>query len=156
MLFQKRTRLKKINYQGQELYFITICTDFKRIIFMSDSELVKNILAFLIESAEKYHFKIWAYCFMPDHLHFLIEGTNSDSNLRKFISLFKQKSGYWYKKSFGKKLWQESYYDHVLRQEENMKGIIKYIWENPVRKKLVNNYWEYPYQGSFEINFDDL
>lgn len=34
---------------------------------------------------------------MPDHLHILVEGQSQTSDLKKFASLFKQKSGYWFR-----------------------------------------------------------
>jgi hypothetical protein len=50
------------------------------------------------------------------------------------------------------KLWQPSYYDHVLRREENLLETVKYIFNNPVRKKIVEHYKEYQLSGSFELD----
>ncbi len=68
--------------------------------------------------------------------------------LKLFMKLFKQKSSYHFKKYANNILWQRSYYDHVIRKEENLKDIIRYIWGNPVRKALVTNYRDYPFSGS--------
>ncbi len=67
----------------------------------------------------------------------------------KDISLFKQKSGYWFKKNFNENLWHISYYDHILRKEESIEGVTSYILENPVRKGFVSDYREYPFSRSF-------
>jgi len=45
-------------------------------------------------------------------------------------------------------LWQEGYYEHVLRAEENVRSIARYIVENPVRAGLVAHAIDYPYLGS--------
>jgi hypothetical protein len=37
---------------------------------------------------------------MPDHLHTTLKGNNSDSDIKKCIDMFKQKSGYWLRKNY--------------------------------------------------------
>lgn len=60
------------------------------------------------------------------------------------------------KKKHGGKLWQSSYYDHVLRREVSMVDAAKYIFENPIRKGLVTDIREYPYIGSYEFSIKDF
>lgn len=45
-------------------------------------------------------------------------------------------------------LWQPSFYDHVLREEESSLPFIRYIVENPVWKNLVQSAEDYPYLGT--------
>jgi REP element-mobilizing transposase RayT len=42
-----------------------------------------------------------AYCYMPDHVHFLAEGKARDSDCLRFIIRAKQFSGFHYKATFG-------------------------------------------------------
>ena len=44
-------------------------------------------------------------------------------------------------------LWQENYYDHVLRSHESGMRIAQYILENPLRKGLVDTVEDYAYSG---------
>ena len=37
---------------------------------------------------------------------------------------------------FNKKLWQRSYYDHIIRNENELYQIRKYIMENPLKWHL--------------------
>ena len=105
-------------------------------------------------------FKVWAYCFMPDHLHLLVEGIAENADLKRFISLFKQVSGYKYVQNVTQcfnadekpKLWQPGFYDHVLRKEEDLVEVARYIFNNPVRKGLVGHYSDYSYSGSLVLN----
>jgi len=46
------------------------------------------------------------------------------------------------------KLWQPSFYDHVLRNDEDLPAVARYILNNPVRKGLVDHYTEYVFSGS--------
>ena len=40
---------------------------------------------------------------------------------------------------------QAGYYDHALRQEEDMQKIARYIVANPIRAGLVNKVGDYPH-----------
>src|SRR6266852_5891909 len=93
----------------------------------------------LNESVEKYQMRPLAYCIMPDHIHLLLRGA-AGTNLITFVKLFKQLSGYWYRNRFGSKLWQKGYYDHIVRREDDLPGIARYILANPVRAGLVENW----------------
>ncbi len=148
---KKRLRLKYFNYEGYYSYFVTICTLDKKEIFI-DKSIVNPIVGFLKELSSNYNFIVYAYCFMPDHLHLLLQGNDEKANLKKFVSMFKQKSGFWYKKKFDAKLWQINYYEHVLRKEKAIKEIAYYIFANPVRQKLIEDYRDYPFSGSFEFD----
>jgi putative transposase len=158
MLSQRKhsLRLKEFKYYGAYLYFITIAT-FKKHNYFIDGSTVNLILPILSATSASNGFKIIVYCFMPDHLHLLIAGSDN-SSLPEFIKIFKQKSGYLYRKIQHRQLWQRSYYDHVLRKEENVGGIARYILHNPVRKDLVDDYKHYEFCGSSVINVrqDDL
>ena len=148
---QKRIRLKNFNYYGSYRYFVTICCNRKTEIF-EDSKPVEICIHILETTIKKEQFKLLVYCFMPNHLHILVEGTNDKSNFRKFISVFKQKTGYILWKQMKIKLWQENYYEYVLRKEEDTLTLLRYILNNPVRRGLVQRYNEYPYSGSFELD----
>ncbi len=93
---------------------------------------------------------------MLDHLHFLTEGLDDDSDLRRFIHDFKHRSGYEYRRATRNSLWQVGYYDHVVRQNETAKRIAAYIIQNPVRAGLVTDSRQYPFLGSDAYSLDDL
>jgi len=142
--YQKRVKLKDFSYKGFYRYFVTVNTDRRRPVF-EDIEIVGGVLSILKAICKDYGFIVWAYCFMPEHLHLLIEGKNEDSDMRKFVSMFKQKTSYVFKRQIGRKLWQENYYEHVLRKDEDTKHVARYIFENPVRGGLVDNFIDYPF-----------
>ena len=146
--FPKRPRLKDFEYIGTYAYFITILTK-DRGAYFREVEVVDGLIAILVKKARSERFDVLAYCFMPDHLHLLVIGKDDNSNLKKFINLFKQESGYWFKKNYNENLWHISYYDHILRKEESIEGVAIYILENPVRKGLVSHFREYRFSRSF-------
>jgi putative transposase len=95
---------------------------------------------FLKQAIEKHQVKNWAYVFMPDHLHFILEGESKDSDLWKAVVLFKQLAGFWLLRNQPEVKWQKDFYDHVLRRNEELKKHIYYILKNPVRQGLVANW----------------
>jgi len=93
---------------------------------------------------------------MPDHVHLLIEGTTSAADLKRVAKRLKQGSGQSWKFRTGARLWQEGYYDRVLRPGEDPKVVARYIVENPVRARLVAHPAQYPYLGSDVWTLDEL
>ena len=146
--YPKRPRLRDFDYIGTYAYFLTILTK-ERDVYFREAEIVSHLISLLLETAKSERFDILAYCFMPDHLHILVMGRDGKSDLKRFMDLFKQKAGYWFKKINNKSLWHISYYDHVLRKEESIESVITYMLENPVRRGLVQDFREYPFSWSF-------
>ena len=65
--------------------------------------------------------------------------------------MFKGRTATVFRKRFGKSnLWQQSAYDHVIRKGEDLKAVIQYVVNNPVRKDLVTCPEDYPYSRWFE------
>ena len=147
---RKPTRLKDFSYRGCYRYFITVRShNFERR-FVTD-EVVARVLGILEDTAEHESFSVWAYCFMPDHAHLLVEGKNGRADMQHFIALFKQRTSHWFTTAYGAKLWASNYYEHVLRSDEATMAVARYIIENPIRKGMVDDCGSYPYSGSFEL-----
>ncbi len=153
---KKRIRLKDFDYKGFFRYSVTICTYNRERVFEDDPPLVEWLTETLREKSNSLGFKVWAYCFMPDHLHLLIEGSDANSDMKRFISSYKQLTGFSYRKKTGSPLWQINYYEHVLRREEDTRDVAYYIFNNPVRRGLVKDFKEYNSLGSFEFELRRL
>ena len=135
---RKRNRLQYFDYEGSYTYFLTICC-YDNGNYFTNKHTVFTILDLLNRISSEMEFSIIVYCFMPDHLHILTSG-DEKTDLIKFIKKFKQISGYNFKKATGLKLWQKSFHDHVVRKDEDLISITEYIFNNPVRKGLVEDY----------------
>ncbi|MCX5727076.1 MAG: transposase [Candidatus Saganbacteria bacterium] len=151
---RKRIRAKGFDYTGQHAYSIAICAYGKNSYFQ-DTALIKYLTNALKYESKIFGFGVYAYCFMPDHLHLLLIG-DEVSNLVKFIKIYKQKTGYFFKQKYKKQLWQKSYYDHVLRKQETLNDVALYILNNPIRKNLVDDFRKYPFSGSFLFNVKQM
>ncbi len=153
MPYKRKPRLPNFDYLGRHRYFITICTDQKQPL-LEDSERVNAAIAVLAEKSHEHGFTVWGYCFIPDHLHLLLEGEREDADMQAFVRGFKQKTGYRYRSetTAARQLWQPGYYDRVLRRDEDLQEVLKYIFNNPVRKGLVGHYGDYRYLGSLALD----
>ena len=148
-------RLKIFDYLGCYRYFLTFCTNFRANLFV-ESEVVELVLSQFLRAAGDEDFSVLAYCFMPDHVHFLVQGNSDASDGRRLIKLGKQYAGYAYSIKYRKKLWQPWGYERVLRDDEAGVGVARYIVENPVRAGLASTVAEYPFVGSQVYQLKDL
>ncbi len=100
--------------------------------------------------------EVTAYCFMPDHLHLLTTGESEHADLRRFVRALKQRTGFEHSREFKTTLWQRYYWDHVLRTDEDVWTLIRYILANPVRAGIVARPLEFAYSGSLRFSREEL
>ena len=148
-------RLKGFTYEGYASYFLTFCVRARRCAFVRPVVVEATLAQFRLAASDE-QFALLAYCFMPDHAHLLIEGLAQTSSLQRFAQAAKRRSGSVYARRGDGALWQEGYYERVLRSSEDAKRIARYILENPVRARLVASPSEYAFLGSDVWRISDL
>src|SRR6185503_12001212 len=111
------------------------------------SDAVDLVLSQIQRATSEERFALIAYCFMPDHVHLLVEGQVDDSDALRLIRAAKQYSGFYFKQRFGQQLWQRYGFERTLRDDEATLSVARYILENPVRARLVRNPEDYPFSG---------
>jgi putative transposase len=131
-------------YIGVNRYFVTINVRDRQPRF-TDAQLVETCRIQIQSACDANAFRILADCYMPDHLHILLEGLSGASDLRKCIKLAKQRTSYAAIQLGLGQLWQSGYHDRILRQDEDFAGYADYIVQNPVRAGLVSSAADYPY-----------
>jgi putative transposase len=154
-MFPKRARIDGFPYVGFHRYSLTICTNHRKPLFV-DAEIVAAVLTTIRQWSATLDFAVFAYCFMPDHLHLVVSATSESADLQKYMRRWKQRSGYDYRQRTNEFLWQPSYFDHVLRDDEETARAVKYVLENPVRKGLVREFADYPFCGSDVFSLEEL
>jgi putative transposase len=148
MVRRKNIRLAPLNYVGLRDYFITICT-FNRRRYFCDIQLATSTIELLRATASVHSFAIHAYCLMPDHLHFVAQGLQPSSDLLQLTKSFKSQSCRAFLRQRTQPLWQNRFFDHILRPNDSFAAVAWYIWLNPVRKGLCPSPAAYPFSGSF-------
>jgi putative transposase len=147
--------LLTFDYIGPHRYSLTFCTESRRPFFI-EAAVVELVLSHFLQQAGSEGFALLAYCFMPDHVHLLVEGLRDTSDGKRFISRAKQFSGFYYAKQFGSKLWQRYGYERVLRNDEATLDVVRYIVANPVRAGLVRDLRDFPFVGSSVTPLSEL
>src|SRR5262245_25056730 len=133
------SRLSRHSYVGRAVYFLTFCT-YTRLKAFVDADVVASTLEQFRRTAAIEQFAILAYCVMPDHVHLLVRGLATTSNLKSFAKMAKQRSGGIYRRRGGVRLWQEGYFERLLRDEDEAGAIAQYLRENPIRAGLGEDY----------------
>lgn len=145
---RKPNRLSPESYRGRRSYFLTLCIGERRTLF-TDGTLVQDLLSVLRASCASHSFSVYAYCFMPDHLHLILNGENDSSSLPRVVQAFKSLAAREARKIGIANLWQKGFYDHVLRDSNSIDAAAWYLFMNPVRAGLLLHAEEWPYSGSF-------
>ena len=145
---RKRIRLDASVYaEPGRLCSITIAVKTRRPVFATHTvaEAAIEVLKYL---ADRHRVPIHAFCIMPDHIHLLLEPSES-CDIVTFVGQFKNlaQRAAW-KLGVQGAFWQLSFWDHFLRFDEDVAVVTTYILENPVRAGLVHTADDYPYSGS--------
>jgi putative transposase len=152
---RKKIRLDRPLYaEPGKIVSVTLATRNRRPVFTNGS-CIRDCLKVLDKTTSNHGFSVLAYCFMPDHVHLLLENRHG-ADLIAFMRQFKSWSTriVW-KHGWHGQVWQRSYYDHVLREGEDIAGYVRYILGNPVRHGLVETWIEYHGAGSLVYDFSD-
>ena len=148
-------RISAFSYRGLHRYFITINTRHRTATF-ANSKSAREISSQIPPGFAAHHFEVLAYCVMPDHLHLILEGTSPAADLREAVRVWKQRTGYAWKRRTGAALWQSGFHDRVLREGDETHLVVRYVLQNPVRAGLVRTAREYPWLGSSRYTIEDL
>jgi REP element-mobilizing transposase RayT len=137
-------RLRGFDYASRRVYFVTLVAAERRTAFRG-VRLAEATTHCLLGLREKMNFFLYVYCLMPDHLQAPIGLGESGKSLGAIVGAFKSLSTRIYWQWYEGKLWQRQFFDHIVRNEDDFFETVKYIKLNPVRKKLVERWEEWPY-----------
>jgi putative transposase len=134
-------------YIGANRYFVTINVRDRQLLF-TNRQLVETCRTQVQSAFSATAFRLIADCYMPDHLHLLLEGLTGGSDFRRCIKQVKQRTSYQAIRFGVGRLWQPGYHDRILRHDEDLARYIEYILQNPVRAGLVHRVSDYPYASA--------
>ena len=148
--YRRPPRLSRIWVQrARPIFFVTICTQNRRPIL--NNSLCHNAFLSFCESSPTLA-KVWVgrYVLMPDHLHVFISAEGSVSLARWVASLKRHLTKLIKSSRVEAAIWQQGFFDHVLRDGETYSDKWKYVYENPIRAGLIGPGEEWPFAG--EVN----
>ncbi len=143
---RKPNRLPLATYAEPLTVSLTLATK-ERQRFFDEERWMSACVQTLAAVAGRRGALVFAYCFMPDHVHLVLQIPAAGSVV-EFVKEFKQRTGYAFKRATGRLLWQKSYHDHVLRRDEDLLAACRYVFANPVRAGLVDRADDFRFSGS--------
>ncbi len=154
---RKTIRLHNYDYSQNGVYFVTICTQNRECllgkIVGDDAHIVPNtVLSEIGMVVQKYINRIVGidkYVIMPNHIHLIIfisgyekglmwhengtmwasSPTTTPQSISQLIKSFKTLVT----KQIGYSIWQRSFHDHIIRNEQEYQKIWQYIDTNPLK-----------------------
>ncbi len=143
-------RLAGYDYSQPGLYFVTICIEQHRLVFGSivNDQMILRRPGRIAESVwhtlprRFAHVKLDAYVVMPNHFHGIIELTDGEpppgktrAELGEIVRTFKGATTYQVRHTEGTPwfVWQEEYYDAIIRTDAALQQFRQYICNNPLR-----------------------
>jgi putative transposase len=107
-----------------------------------------HYLSWFGQYARKYGLDVWAYCLMPNHVHFVAVPAAADSLARTFNTVHMQYAQYYNQKHETKgHLWQGRYFSCVL-DERHAYAAVRYVEMNPVRSGMAASAEAYPWSSA--------
>lgn len=151
---RKPIRLTDYDYSQNGVYFVTVCAQNRRCIFWKSGyscsmavgadiirpKLPLSHIGKIVDEAINQVSVIYPsvfvdnYVVMPNHVHLLLTFDNlpgriiSAPTLSTVVGQMKRAAS----KKAGFSLWQKSFYDHVVRNQQDYGEIWRYITENPI------------------------
>lgn len=119
----------------------------KEIIFLEDEDF-RFFLKQVKKYKEKFGLKIYHYCVMPNHYHFLIVPLNKES-LVGFMQGLMMVYAQYVQRKYGKvgHIWQERYKSPLVQTEKYLAYCGYYIEDNPRRAGLVKDLKDWPWSS---------
>jgi putative transposase len=125
---------------------VTWCT-WERQRILVDDRVAVAVMHSIRDIVGRGHCQAHAYVVMPDHVHCLLtlSGTRSLYNVvRAFKAVATREARVRDALRFGK-VWQRGYYEHRIRQDDDLRAQARYIVANPLRAGLVKRIVDYPW-----------
>ena len=150
---RKQIRIKNYDYATPGAYFITVCTANREKIFwhgvgadiirpgnppLSASGKIAEQAVLQIASHYE-NISVDKYCIMPDHIHLILRIESNVSGRMisaPTISTVVGSMKRWVSRQIGKPIWQKSFYEHGIRNQQDYDEIWTYIENNPLKYAL--------------------
>ena len=108
----------------------------------------ERYLAFVTRAARRYRVELWAYCLMPNHVHWIACPETPDGLARAFGEAHR---GYAVALHRGRDwtghLWQQRFFSCPLNELQVLR-VVRYVLANPVRAGLADHVLDWRYSSA--------
>ena len=158
---RKEIRLKQYDYSSPGAYFITICTENRKNYFWEgafDPQLfawntvgancvrpqnlpLSSVGKIVFDELKRWHktyssVSLHAYVIMPNHIHIMVAIVADEygrpqvaPTLERMVKQFKGAVT----KKIGCSIWQKSFIEHIVRNQNDYETRLNYMYNNPIR-----------------------
>ncbi len=104
----------------------------------------REVIVSTLRHFDGQRYDLLAYAVMPDHVHILVKPLDKHP-LSNLVHSWKSYTAYQVQKKHGRygKIWQEDYFDRIIRNENEFLEKAQYILNNPL--KISPQIEEYPW-----------
>jgi len=106
------------------------------------SPAVAEIVADTLRHFDEDRYRLFAWCVMPNHVHVvarLFPGQTLATVLHSWKSFTAKRANLIL--GLHGAFWQREYYDHLLRNEEELERVVRYVADNPAKANLKDWKW---------------
>jgi REP element-mobilizing transposase RayT len=91
---------------------------------------------------DRLRYRLFAWCVMPNHVHAVFQPLAAHA-LSAVVHAWKSYSAKRANRILGRSgaFWQREYYDHLVRNENEFRRIVRYVLDNPKKAKLADWPW---------------
>ena len=114
-----------------------------------------KFIDYLSRAKDRFSFKIYAYCFMGNHVHLLVEESESGM-IGAFMKLLLVWYVAWYNVAHHRcgSLFQTRYKSEPVEDAKYFQQVVRYIHRNPVKARKCRHVWE-TRKSSYHLYFDE-
>jgi len=132
-------------YKLGQYYFLTHVTHNRTPVLVKNFDLFRRAL---VASQQRDDYEMVAWVVLPDHWHCIMRPKSTDpgaivkriklSFAQQFLKRQGQNKG---------RVWQNRFWDHILRNQEDYRRHMDYIHYNPCKHGLASRPYDYPFSS---------
>ena len=132
------------------IYHVTKRLDLKVVSFLDLTRFGQILVDAFVHQRNQHGCRLFAFVIMPDHIHWLF-ALPDVGQLSGRVKVMFNWSAVQINRACkrGGKVWQDGYYDHMVRADATVTGLIRYIEANPVRKNLCETVEAWQWSSAF-------
>lgn len=122
------------------VYHIITRGNQRQAVFPAEADYQKY-LALLTRYKKTYHFWLYGWCLMNNHVHLLLEPNLTYATISDIMRRINLSYTIWFNSKYAKvgHLWQDRFKSYIIEKDEYLISCINYIEQNPIRAKLVDS-----------------
>ena len=147
---RKNIRIKEYDYSAHGAYFVTICTANREEVLWKTvgaaicrpQDIVISDIGTVVEQgilqiSDRYeNVSVDKFCIMSDHVHLILRIESDEDGRQVAAPTISTVVGHlkrWVSMQIGRSIWQKSFYEHGIRNQQDYDEVWEYIENNPLR-----------------------